>query len=154
MCNALRDRPNEIKNIAYLDYVYVYCCAHIHAGYVTDWQCGVCIGCDDPSDAILKQNSLMIPSHSRDLPLKRLLCIQVPGRLLSLIPPRHYNITTSLHRHGHEGFRLMEIMGDLELARIRAERGLETQERGFGVGCAVVVGAGEDSEGILARTEG
>lgn len=95
----------------------------------------------------------MIPNHSRDLPLKRLSCIQPPGRLLSMIPRRHYNLTTALHRHGHEG-QLMERMGDFKLARIRAKRGLETQEGGFGVGCTVVVGAGEDGEGILARTEG
>lgn len=96
----------------------------------------------------------MIPNHSRDLPLKRLLCIQASGRLLLIIPPRHYNITTSLHRYGHKGFRLMEIMGDFKLARIRAKRGLEAQEGGLSVGCAIVVGAGEDGEGILVRTEG
>lgn len=48
----------------------------------------------------------------------------------------------------------MERMGDFKLARIRAERGLEAQEGGFGVGCTVVVGAGENGEGILARTKG
>lgn len=48
----------------------------------------------------------------------------------------------------------MEIMGDFKLARIRAKRGLEAQEGGLSVGCAIVVGAGEDGEGILARTEG
>ena len=96
----------------------------------------------------------MIPNHSCDLPLERLSCIQPPGRLLTMIPPRHYNLTTVLHRHAHEGFRLMERMGDFKLARIRAERGLEAQEGGFGVGCTVVVGAGENGEGILARTKG
>ena len=48
----------------------------------------------------------------------------------------------------------MEIMGDFKLARIRAKRGLEAQEGGLSVGRAIVVGAGEDGEGILVRTEG
>lgn len=93
----------------------------------------------------------LTPYHRRNLSLRLQLRKQTPRHIFLLIPPGHHNLAATLQRHSHKVF-IMSV-GDFKLARVGPVCGLQAQEGRLGGDGAVVIGTGEDGEGIFIVAE-